>query len=526
MGEVNVVINGEEQSSRAESVKLLRKPYNFRYLNSEESSLFANGGSDKDQLELTRSLLFNPELRPTGVLKIDDKEFYVGKIWSTDSGRDQAVMFVKNGSGVLMPRVLYKSKSDGGWRSCPGLEDGYRYSKGLGFHYTQETKPHENIIRYLEEADKTGHRSASYSTDVIEEYFDGGKSSGWNSFDKEVALYDDKGVLREFQKYPPGYYTKEKLKNLGGEISLPTKFKELDFSNPGLKEFLPNFSQPPVKTGRTKHTLLGYINIEAFTAKLNGRPVEWVMAYDKNGRVWVDRIAFLDAKINSYGVSSEVINSGALTNKPLEYVSQVTALEKGRDYQEFDSRYADITPLLDNLLPIRQFRKARGIYRNGVDNNVNRQFTGDGREISFDEKIKALDREMDFVYEGYEAESQRRQETTKIISWKDIETAETSDEKTKRVKQIINKCHEYEKRLANISGSIPPADNYGIDAWYKREVARQLIFRGYINVGALQKAIEKVTGSIDKRTYENACFVISDYMRSGGKAVSGGTGLR
>ena len=56
-----------------------------------------------------------------------------------------------------------------------------------------------------------------------------------------------------------------------------------------------------------------------------------------------------------------MIDSGVLTNKPVEYRQQVWALREGTDYVEFGGRYVDITPLLDSLRPVSEFRQAKNI---------------------------------------------------------------------------------------------------------------------------------------------------------------------
>jgi hypothetical protein len=341
--------------------------YQFRPLADNDKLVLAGAEGDPKQIELTRQLLQKPEFAPTGVLHIDDKDFYVGKVIRAN-GRDQAIMFVKDAaSGKLLPRVFYKSVSDGGWRATPGAtkdpEDGkIRFRKGEGLHYTQETKPHADITRYLDEANAVGH-AVDYPGDPIKEYFlidsDLPKPE-WDTFSRELRMYNSGGALRQFQKYQPGDLDSEYIPS---STDFAEKFRAINCHTQALEGFVPDFTAEPTATKRVGHTLLGYVNMDSFAASLNGRPIEWTMAYDKHGRVWVDRITFTDVLVNSYGVSSELINSGALTNKPIEYKQLITKLKPERDYVDFDATYADITPLLDNLVPIQEFRQAKGIQR-------------------------------------------------------------------------------------------------------------------------------------------------------------------
>jgi hypothetical protein len=310
---------------------------------------------------LSKELLTNPDFRPTRAVEIDGKDFLVGPI-IRGGDRDEALMFVRQ-NGKLLPRALYKSNSDGGWRSCPGFEMG-RFSKGNGIHYTQETKPHEKLIRYLEDAEKNA-QFVTYDGDVVQKYFNRYKNISkdswppdWDTYKSETDKYDDKGILSEFQKFPPGYMLQ---KGLRLDKDLSELFSNFDFSSPQLREFKPDFTKDPVRKFIFTHTMLGEVNAEVFSARLNGRPVEWVIAYDASGRTWIERITFSDIKVNSYGVSPEVIDSGALTNKPIEYISQLAGLVPDKEFIGIDHTYADITPLLHNLPPIKEFRDLKGL---------------------------------------------------------------------------------------------------------------------------------------------------------------------
>lgn len=344
------------------SPEKLRKPYLVRPLTADENKDIKSAAIDPNQLELTRTLLSKDEFQPTNVLTIGERKFLVTAPGVTGGC---LIMFYEDPSAKkLMPRVIVQSDSGATWRSTPGMRGGY--SKGTGIHYTQEAKPHKNIIRYIDQFTSNGN-IGNYGTNIVENYFQLATEKGklassqpqWYTFDKEIGKYDDNGALKQFQKYRPGHLSKAEV---GNNANLSEQFRNFDFSSPELKTFLPNFEKPPVEIDTLKHTYLGEITLETYTASLNGRPVEWVMAYDKEGRVWIERIAFLDIEVNSYGVMPEVIDSGCLTNKPFEYREQVSALKEGEEsIDREDVGYSDITPLLDNLVPIQQFRKARHI---------------------------------------------------------------------------------------------------------------------------------------------------------------------
>jgi len=137
--------------------------------------------------------------------------------------------------------------------------------------------------------------------------------------------------------------------------------------------FVPNFAGEPAKTWTEEHSLLGPITCRQYTGaylveKGTGlkRPVQWTVAEDGNGRVWIESISFTDSKINSYGVADEFINSGILTSKPLEYHRQMQKIAIPGYYNSFNDTYSDVTPALSLLKPIKDYRKARGLPEPGL----------------------------------------------------------------------------------------------------------------------------------------------------------------
>lgn len=343
----------------------LLKPYLVRPLNAGDFHRLEQARADPNQFELTRTLLSQDAFKPTNMLTIGERKFMVGRVIN---GQYLIMFYEDPNTKKLFPRVVVSSQSGRSWRSTPGEGgDSRGYSKGTNIHYVQEAKAHTNIVRYADEAMaakySVGFRDPDLGGSVTEKYFHLGsknsKKPEWYTFDQEISKYDDKGVLRQFQQYPPGYLDK---KSFGENANISVQFRNFDFSTPELKAFLPDFTKPPVAISTLEATFLGKVRLETYLAQLNGRPIEWVMAYDTASRVWVDRIAFLDREVNSYGIIPEVIDSGCLTNKPFEYTSAIGALKAGEEYfMEPNLGYEDITPLLDNLLPIKQFRRARNI---------------------------------------------------------------------------------------------------------------------------------------------------------------------
>jgi len=307
------------------------------------------------------------------------KTFYFSKILRAGK-RPLIIMYAQGPAGEWVPRLLYKSNSDGGWRSTPQYAGGI-FSKGK-YHYTQETKPVEQILLFLEAMEKIPGKVLNIGSDRevialftdLEKNTDPAKKAAY-TFEKEVHPYDDGGrhLLREFQLCPPGDCFQQEwaddarkhghipYENLNDFIAL---FDHLTYP----AGFIPDFTKNPLRTYIIDHTLLGFSLVGVYGALFDGHPVEWHIAFDREGRVWVERINFIGASVSSYGTYRTWIDSGLITNKPLDYRSQTKLLWKYRasqkppekDFPEaFDTTYDDITALLDHLKVIIEFRLLR-----------------------------------------------------------------------------------------------------------------------------------------------------------------------
>ena len=105
--------------------------------------------------------------------------------------------------------------------------------------------------------------------------------------------------------------------------------------------------------------------------------MEWEFGQDHLGRVWIQSIDVLPRRVTSYGNHADVLITGILTSKPIEYTEQATGLNLSGRHNNYSTRgpeegviledaihpYVDITPLLDNMLPIQEYRRARNVYR-------------------------------------------------------------------------------------------------------------------------------------------------------------------
>ena len=81
------------------------------------------------------------------IINLNSLEAYMTKPFKDNSDNYlKAIAFIKEKeSNKLLPRLLYKSNSAGSWRVSPFISD--IYHKG-NYHYTQETKPVDEIIEF------------------------------------------------------------------------------------------------------------------------------------------------------------------------------------------------------------------------------------------------------------------------------------------------------------------------------------------------------------------------------------------
>jgi hypothetical protein len=332
--------------------------------------------------KITETILKDDFFAPVKNIEIDNQKFYVSQTFTQSDGRLYAMLYTEV-NGSLKTRFLYKSNSDGGWRLDSPHYRGEALSKGRSkngqyINYTQETKPHHNIIKNLDTA--KGNTMSQQNLNTYE--------NTYKSFYKGIKV--DKDGAPEIVN---GYYKKkyeenisdvntDKLSNIKKDFSggqLPDEINTAkinidtikNFTYP--KNFIPDFTQKPLETYTKEHSLLGNIKIEVFEGELNGKKIVWDMASDKEGRVWADHIVPKEAKINSWGIYDQVMDCGILNIKPLEYGRNARnhnqAANVPDQYKKYfikngkKTKYDDITPFLDELTPIQEYRAQRNIYR-------------------------------------------------------------------------------------------------------------------------------------------------------------------
>ena len=286
---------------------------------------------------------------------------------ATVEGRDHCVGYVRLETGQVAPRLFYRSNSDGDWRVSPyydswqdqqGRERGY-YSKGdtMEYGYVRETRLVDDLRVSLEQKALTDKIELSrdqlrWVTSHFSEQALGGTNSykdeafevtmGWGA--KGMGVFD----------FIPGQGFKHQSGKTAAEVMSDVEIPDM------LK---PDFSQPVIGVRISRHPILGQVTTEQIPAA-NDRLV-WNFSRDLEGRVWVSGIVNKNVKRpNTYGTDDEVYIAGVLDNKPIEYASQVEGLREGQDFKPtMVGSYVDITPLLDHLPVIQDYRAAREVPR-------------------------------------------------------------------------------------------------------------------------------------------------------------------
>lgn len=322
----------------------------------------------------TSELMKMYEFFPRQKVDVEGREFLISDV--VKSKRSYAVMYTTietNGKQIVVPRFLYKSQSDGGWRVGYGVEypgGELRFIKEANtneYHYTQETKLDPRIVSALEKSNIIEDPDKKLETNLLKIFNSRNAHLAEIDSRQEINYYHNDRVdaaLKPVRFLSAGLLNKKRAEKIEStyHMSVGDYLQRMDYVFDDLPGFIPDFTQPPIKSEKREHTLLGSITIEYFNGQIGAEPVTWSMAYDQEGRVWVENIRLENSRVSSYGTARTVFDAGVITSKPIEYKDQCDGLTNS-ERTPFKGNYYDITPVLDNLLPIRQFRQSRSVLR-------------------------------------------------------------------------------------------------------------------------------------------------------------------
>lgn len=310
----------------------------------------------------TLAELFKIEgFRPAHFISLQNFKFFITPVHLSAGRRDFALLYTLTPQGRILPRLLWRSQSNGDWRTTPYVFQN-TFNKGNGHHYTQETKLVREIAALLEGIPSQGEPN-DLLFDRIKSYFElmNQYQLGWITFDRESVRAQDQGAFAPFQSCRPGecFETEElRMPHANYCSYLQALSRSLpQGSDPKTRRLFPDLKSP-VRSYRSQHQLLALghpegVAVHVFKTELASREVSWHFANVKE-HTWIDRIEFEDGPITSYGTRAEVIDSGVLTNKPVEYTNQSLGLAED-EFRELTHGYRDITPLLKCLEPISEF---------------------------------------------------------------------------------------------------------------------------------------------------------------------------
>ncbi|MCE9625731.1 MAG: hypothetical protein K8R69_09845, partial [Deltaproteobacteria bacterium] len=335
---------------------------------------------------LPREILSSPLLRPIHQLRVGRQSFYLGRVIEgvrqRSSGGSESRRYVLalvpvevDGRQVLKRRFFYVSSSDAGaWRSSPFMMGNAHIMKGMGRHYTQETQPVWEIAQALMRLEQRGPAPTQMPLQDLTRYIslssealgEAGERTMIAGFGQEIEFPAVPGTTAlqamqpgEVFALPPGW-------GWGSSKSIEATLRQMvNLRWPD--GFIPDFTQAPTREMRQPTSLLGPLTFREYRGASIGdpstgrrRPLVWIMGEDGQGRTWVRHLHYGDSEVNSYGVYSDVFDSGVLTSKPLEYADQAALLHEPYS-RPFNAEYRDISPALTLLEPIRRYREARGL---------------------------------------------------------------------------------------------------------------------------------------------------------------------
>lgn len=279
--------------------------------------------------------------------------------------------------GVKRSFLVYTSRSEGSPRVSQGgeiyEEDGElhtRLMKGPELsarqQYTQDTQLHPgfadkvSVLQEIRELRQLPIRPTPiYESEEAERLL--------KDFDRqtETYLFGSKELDDQLRELPAGRQSVTDIKRITGfdpssqpDDAATAILDKIDDLNNTLQTSgaMPDFSQPPNVMETTRHPILGNIIRETFEKSVNGVVYEWQMARDQNGRVWIDRIRFAKAEPTAYGTDRQMVYSGLLTSKPVDYKHQSDGLPTNLR-QDMGNGDNDVSAFLKKLAPVQEYSK-------------------------------------------------------------------------------------------------------------------------------------------------------------------------
>lgn len=261
--------------------------------------------------------------------------------------------------------LVYKSNSEGGLRVSQGTANYLsqpdnkqkqyliKGSMGSVAQYTQETQLNPEFASKLAVASE-GVPEVSDQEDIVFQEGNAEYEHALDDFEAQIKVsdFDNSALAYLLHEIPAGMLSKEYFSELfanGGDIERYTAQLNHALANSNV---IPDFSKEPSRVEQGDHYQLGPINYDVYDK--NG--VEWYMAV-ANDVVWIDRIRIKDSEATAYGTDKNMIYSGLLTSKPIDYKQQTTGLpDKYVEAMPSSRHYVKIDKFLATLEPIKRYK--------------------------------------------------------------------------------------------------------------------------------------------------------------------------
>jgi hypothetical protein len=287
-------------------------------------------------------------------------------------GRKHGVVLTSLGlDGKERTFFVYDSHSEGGYRSSLGMEQtskGDHFLKGNSssqhYQYTQDNQLHPEFVTKISEALNGVALAEVDETSIVLD--DAAITAAEQDFSDQMRTYGlpDKYVNEVLAKLSMSYsMSSEALPKIFGVTTVVEgQQKLMDYVNElntvledSGNTVMPDFKKP-THTEIMQHPQLGPVTVEVF----HNNGLDWHMASDKQGRVWIDRIRFSGSDVTPYGTDAMMAYSGILTTKPLEYKRQVSGLHESMR-KEFNRNYSDISNFTALLRPVQSYKMQRAL---------------------------------------------------------------------------------------------------------------------------------------------------------------------
>jgi hypothetical protein len=306
-------------------------------------------------------------------------EFDVGNIrYSYLGPTDKGKLFNSVGpDGIERPIMVYESLSQGSERVSQGYEafqrkdgsTGQRLLKGRELspdaQYTQDTQLHPEFEAAVA---RVGESRALRGLPLqAPRHFDE-KGAEWlmRDFEAQTTLYPlgSSEVNQALTELKAGHLSKQDMTALTG-LDPDTQPADVNYvfgqkiaALNGLLErsgIMPDFTEEPSSTQIVEYPRIGSVVKDTYIKTVDGVRYEWQMAHVHNSSTaWIERIRFADAEPSVYGTDKQLVNSGILTSKPLDYSDQCDGLSSFMK-KDLGNGYSDITPFLATLAPIANY---------------------------------------------------------------------------------------------------------------------------------------------------------------------------